>query len=81
MEDFTCLYLYGNNGFCRWCLRKVVSHLYLFSIYVIVGAIVYFLSFFALKTIKKQDLELVYEYLLEGFKRITVWMEHLASID
>jgi len=62
-------------------LENVISQLYLFPIYVIVGAIVCFLSLFALKAIKKQDLELIHEYLPGRFERITVWVERLASIE
>jgi len=62
-------------------LENVISQLYLFLIYVIVGAIVCFLSLLTLKAIKKQDLELTHEYLPGRFKRITVWVERLASIE
>jgi len=62
-------------------LEKVVLPLYLFPIYVIFGAIAYFLSLFALKAIKKQDLELIRDFLPERFKRVAVWIGRLASTE
>jgi len=62
-------------------LEKVVSQLYLFPTYVIVGAIAYFLSLVALKAIKKQDLELIHDYLPERFKRIALWIGRLTSVE
>lgn len=61
-------------------LEGFISALYLFPVYVIVGAIAYFLSLIALKAIKKQDLDLIHDYLPEGFKRIVVWVGRLASV-
>jgi len=62
-------------------LETVVSQLYLFPTYVIVGAIVYFLSLVALKAIKKQDLELIHDYLPGRFKRVTLWIGRLAFVE
>ena len=62
-------------------LESFVSQLYLLPFYVIVGATVYFLSLAVLKAIKKNDVELVQEYLPKGLKRLAVWLERIAFVD
>lgn len=61
--------------------EKTISQLYLFPIYIILGAVTYFLSLVVLKAIKKQDVELIHDYLPGRFKRIAIWIGRLASIE
>ncbi len=55
--------------------------LYLLVLYVFVGAATYLLSLFALKTIKKHDIELLDDYLPKGFKWIAAWLSRLAHLE
>jgi len=48
-------------------------------LYVLVGAIAYFLALVVLKTVKKQDIELLQNYLPARLKWITNWFNRLAS--
>jgi len=50
-------------------------------IYVLVGAIAYFMSLAALRAIKKRDLELMEEYLPRNLKSVVEWMRRFASAE
>jgi len=58
----------------------LVIRLSLLPIYVVVGAIAYFISLVALKTIKRRDTELAYEYLPNGLKPIAKLVERIARV-
>jgi len=62
-------------------LESFVSQLYLLPFYLILGAIVYFLSLVALKAIKKGDVELIQEYLPRRLKRLAVWLSRIAFVE
>jgi len=47
---------------------------FLLLIYVIVGALAYFASLVGLRAIKKQDVELIYEYLPKNMKWVADWL-------
>jgi len=59
----------------------LIYELYFLHIYVILGSVVYFFSLVGLKAIKKQDMELVHDYLPGGLKRVAVWLSRLASVE
>jgi len=59
----------------------LIFHLHLLPIYVIVGAVAYFISLIALKAIKKQDMELIYEYLPDRLKPISKWLGRIAHVE
>jgi len=55
--------------------------LHLLPIYVIVGALAYFASMVGLRAIKKQDVELIYEYLPEKMKWVADWLSRIAMVE
>ena len=55
--------------------------LHLLPLYVLVGAIAYFFSLVALKAIKKQDVELVRDYLPKELKWLAVWLGRFAVAE
>jgi len=59
----------------------LVFRLHLLPIYVIVGAVAYFLSLVALRAIKKQDIELAHEYLPNRLKPIAKWLGRIARVE
>jgi hypothetical protein len=65
--SFTCVCMTA-TFFLVDISENAIYQLSLFPIHVIVGAIAYLLSLFAMKAIKKRDLELIYEYLHGRFK-------------
>jgi len=56
----------------------LVFRLHLLPIYVIVGALAYFASLVGLRTIKKKDVELIYEYLPKNLKWVADWLGRIA---
>jgi O-antigen/teichoic acid export membrane protein len=58
----------------------LIFRLHLLPIYVIVGSVAYLLSLVALRAIKKQDIELAYEYLPKMLKPIARWVERIARV-
>jgi len=54
---------------------------FLFPLYLILGAVVYFFSLVALGAIKKQDVELIREYLPSGLKWVAAWLGRAALIE
>jgi len=56
----------------------LVIRLHLLPIYVVFGAVVYFLALVGLRAIKKYDLQLVQEYLPENLRKLTIWLERFA---
>lgn len=61
--------------------QLLVIRLHLLPIYVVVGALAYFLALVALKAIKKHDVELVEEYLPKNLKHMATWLERIAVAD
>jgi len=49
-------------------------------VYIIVGAMTYFVSLIALKAIKKHDVDLLRDYLPKGFKWIAEWLGRIGHI-
>jgi len=58
----------------------LIFRLRLLPIYVVVGAVAYFLSLIALRAIKRRDIELVREYLPNKLKPIARWLERIALV-
>jgi len=56
-------------------------NLFLLFLYMVVGAVTYFLSLVVLKTIKKRDIEMLHDYLPKGFKWIATWLNDLVHLD
>jgi cell shape-determining protein MreC len=59
----------------------LIFRLHLLPIYVIVGAVAYFLSLVALRAIKKQDIELAHEYLPNRLKPIAKWLGRITRVE
>jgi hypothetical protein len=59
----------------------LVFRLQLLPVYIVIGALAYFLALIILKAIKKQDVELFQEYLPKGFRRIASLLERVARVE
>jgi len=59
-------------------LEKLVFHWYLLPLYIAVGVAVYFFSLVALRTIKKRDIELIYDYLPIRLKQMAFWLDRMT---
>jgi len=59
-------------------IERLVFNPYLVPFYMIIGAVVYFLSLVALKAIKKSDVERVRDYLPSRLERAASWLDRLA---
>jgi O-antigen/teichoic acid export membrane protein len=59
----------------------LVFRLYLLPIYIIVGALAYLASMVGLRAIKKQDVELIYEYLPKNMKWVADWLGRIAMVE
>jgi len=59
----------------------LVFRLHLLPIYVIVGALAYFASLAGLRAIKKQDVELIYDYLPQNMKWVADWLGRIAMVE
>jgi len=59
----------------------LVIRLHQLPVYIIIGSLSYFLALIALRAIKKQDLELVGEYLPKKLQRVTAWLERKVVAD
>jgi len=59
----------------------LIFHLHLLPIYVVVGTVAYFLSLIMLRAIKKQDIELVREYLPHRLKPVAEWLGRIARVE
>jgi len=59
----------------------LVIRLHLLPIYVLVGALAYFVAIVGLKAIKKQDVELVYEYLPKNLKWAADLLSRLVRLE
>jgi len=55
--------------------------LHLLPVYIIVGALVYFASLAGFRAIKKQDLELIYEYLPKNMKWVARWLGRIPIFE
>jgi O-antigen/teichoic acid export membrane protein len=72
----------------QYVTYKVVllNRFFIFSIrflpiYIIVGAIAYFFSLVALRAIKKQDIELIHDYLPKGLKQVAKLLSRLPLAE
>lgn len=59
----------------------LVFSLHLLPIYVVVGAVAYFLSLVAFRAIKRRDIELAEEYLPSSLKPIAKWLGRIARVE
>jgi stage V sporulation protein B len=55
--------------------------LHLLPVYVVAGALAYFVAVVALRAIKRQDLELIQEYLPSKFKWLGNWLSRIVRAD
>jgi len=72
--DLARQYFTSSQGF-------LIFSLHFLPIYVVVGAVAYFLSLIAFRAIKKEDIELVHEYLPSSLKPIAKWLERIARVE
>lgn len=61
-------------------LEGILPRTHLLSLSVVVAAFVYFCSLVILRAIKKQDIELIHEYLPKRLKRVAIWLGRLILI-
>ena len=61
-------------------LEGIISQIHLLSLSVVVAAFVYFCSLVVLRAVKKQDIELIHEYLPKRLKRVAVWLGRVVLI-
>jgi hypothetical protein len=59
----------------------LVFRLHLLPIYVLVGALAYSASLVGLRAIKKQDVELIHEYLPKKMKWMADWLDRIAKVE
>ena len=59
----------------------LVFSLHLLPIYVVVGTVAYFLSLVAFRAIKREDIELAYEYLPSSLKPIAKWLGRITRVE
>lgn len=57
----------------------LVIRLHLLPIYVVAGGVAYFIGLVLLKAIKKQDVEMLKEYLPHYMRRIATWLDRFAA--
>jgi O-antigen/teichoic acid export membrane protein len=58
-----------------------VFRLHLLPVYIVVGALTYFAAIVLLKAIKKQDLELIQEYLPHKLKWVAKWLRRIVKVE
>jgi O-antigen/teichoic acid export membrane protein len=61
--------------------RFLEIRLHLLPVYIIVGALAYFAAIILLKALKKQDLELIQEYLPSKLKWVGEWLRRIAKVE
>jgi len=61
--------------------RFLEFRLHLLPVYIIVGALAYFVAVILLKVLKKQDLELIEEYLPHQLKWAAGWLRRLVKVE
>lgn len=59
----------------------LVFRLHLLPVYIVVGALVYFVAIVLLKAIKKQDLELIREYLPRRLSWVADWLQRIVKVE
>jgi O-antigen/teichoic acid export membrane protein len=59
----------------------LVFRLYLLPVYIVVGALAYFLAIILLKAMNKQDLELILEYLPHKLKWMADWLRRIVKVE
>jgi O-antigen/teichoic acid export membrane protein len=60
--------------------KILIFSLRFLPIYLVVGAMTYFVSLIALRAIKKHDLDLLRDYLPRGFKWVAAWLSRVARV-
>lgn len=65
----------------RHAVKWITLEYTLIPLYVIVGSAVYFFSLVALRAIRKQDLELLRDYLPRRLKGLVVWLDRITFVD
>ena len=55
--------------------------LHLLPVYIVVGALAYFVSIIFLRTLKRQDLELIQEYLPNRLKWVANWLRRVVKVE
>jgi O-antigen/teichoic acid export membrane protein len=71
---------------CRWLLAPssyqfLVIRLYLLPIYILAGGLAYFVAIVALKALKRQDLELVQEYLPKKLRFVADLLNRVVRVE
>jgi PST family polysaccharide transporter len=61
--------------------RFLEFRLHLLPVYIVVGALAYFVAIILLKTLKKQDLELIQEYLPHKLQWAGEWLRRIAKVE
>jgi lipopolysaccharide exporter len=61
--------------------RFLELRLHLLPVYIIIGALAYFVAIILLKALKKQDLELIEEYLPDKLKWVASWLQRLIKVE
>ncbi len=59
----------------------LVFRLQLLPLYVVIGAVAYFLALVVLKSIKKSDIELFQEYLPKRFRNLASLLERITRVE
>jgi O-antigen/teichoic acid export membrane protein len=59
----------------------LVFRLHLLPVYIVVGALAYFAAIVLLKAMKKQDLELIQEYLPHKLKWVADWLRRIVKVE
>jgi O-antigen/teichoic acid export membrane protein len=71
---------------CRWLVAPssyefLVIRLYLLPVYILAGGLAYFVAIVALKALKKQDLELVQEYLPQKLRFVANLLNRIVRVE
>jgi O-antigen/teichoic acid export membrane protein len=61
--------------------RFLEFRLHLLPVYIVIGALAYFVAIILLKAMKKQDLELIQEYLPHKLKWVADWMRRIVKVE
>ena len=61
-------------------LESLIFYAYLLPFQVVLGSTVYFLSLVALRAIRKEDVELIHDYLPNGLKWVADWLGRAAFV-
>jgi PST family polysaccharide transporter len=61
--------------------RFLEFRLHLLPVYIVIGALAYFVAIILLKAMKKQDLELIQEYLPHKLKWVADWLRRIVKVE